>query len=320
MNDRISISCASDEAYYCGLLVTLHSLVSSAAEGSSIVCHVLDTGLSGESRRDLPQRLAAIPARTVTVEFHTVDDGVFEGLPKWRGGYTAYVRLLLQDILADEDFTVYTDVDTLWRRDVRELWNMRRNVPVLAAVPDGSCLTELSSGRSTAALFAQRGRNIDPSAYFCSGLFLMNLKELRTRGFSSRWMSFLRENPGLLEFPDQNLYNWFFPVPDTRLLDWRWGEFSTAYGLRGTHEPRVIHYARQAPWKKKISAVGMLWWNYLRENLGDTRFGASARRRWLVFRILRNRLVFNLLYGTVALFNRKVYAKRRQAIFPEERR
>ncbi len=317
---EISISCASDEAYYCGLLVTLHSLVSNAAEGTALVCHVLDTGLSDASRDDLSRRLAAIPGRAATVQYHKVDVSRFEGLPTWRGGHTAYVRLMLQDILADEDFTVYTDIDTLWLRDVNELWDMCGRTPVLAAVPDGSGLADLSSGNSTASLFAAHGRAIDPASYFCSGLFLMNLRELRARDFSNRWMAFLRENPDLLEFPDQNLYNWFFPVPDTLLLDWRWGEFSTAYGLRGTAEPRVIHYARQAPWKKKISAVGMLWWNYVRENLGGTWLGAAARRRWLVFRILRNPVVFTMLYGFAALLNRKVYRKRREALFPEVRR
>lgn len=321
MRDReISISCASDEAYYCGLLVTLHSLVSHAAEGTSLVCHVLDTGLRESSRLDLAQRLASIPGRTATVQYHKVEVGRFDGLPTWRGGHTAYVRLMLQDILADEDFTVYTDIDTLWLRDVNELWDMRGQTPVLAAVPDGSGLADLSSGTRTASLFAAQGRAIAPAFYFCSGLFLMNLKELRARDFSTRWMAFLRDNPGLLEFPDQNLYNWFFPAPDTILLDWRWGEFSTAYGLRDTAEPRVIHYARQAPWKKKISAVGMMWWNYVRENLGDTWLGAAARRRWQAFRILRNPVVFSLLYGFAALFNRKVYRKRREAIFPEARR
>jgi lipopolysaccharide biosynthesis glycosyltransferase len=319
VNAPISISCASDEAYYCGLLVTLHSLVSHAAEGSAIVCHVLDTGLAAESRADLVRRIAAIPDRTAHVEFHSVDSTRFEGLPKWRGGYTAYVRLFLEEILSGEDFTIYTDIDTLWLRDVGELWAMRGRVPVLAAVPDGSGLSDLSSGTRMADLFARHGRAIDPSSYFCSGLFLMNLRELRARGFSSQWMTFLKEKPNLLDFPDQNLYNWFFPAPDTMLLDWRWGEFSTAYGLRGTAEPRVIHYARQAPWRKKVSAVGMLWWNYVRDNLGDTRFGAAAKRKWLTFRLLRNPIVFNVLYGMAALTNRKVYAKRRRAIFPEER-
>ena len=321
MSTPISISCASDETYYCGLLVTLHSLVSHAAAGTSLVCHVLDTGLGDVSRDDLAQRLAAIPGRTVTVQYHKVDINRFKGLPTWRGGHTAYVRLMLQDILADEDFTIYTDIDTLWRRDVCELWDLRHQTPVLAAVPDGSGLADLSSGGRAAALFAAHGRTIKPSAYFCSGLLLMNLRELRVRDFSTQWMALLRQyGEAFLEVADQDIYNWFYPVPDTLLLDWRWGEFSTAYGLRGTAEPRVIHYARQAPWKKKVSAVGMLWWNYVRENLGDTRLGAAAKRRWLMFRILRNPVVFILLYGFAALFNRKVYRKRREALFPEVRR
>lgn len=319
MAEVISISCASDETYYCGLLVTLHSMVAHASPGASFVCHVLDTGLSDKSRIDLQRRLAAIPGRTAAVRYHKVDDGIFEGLPKWRGGYTAYVRLLLQDILSDEDFTIYTDIDTLWLRNVCELWDKRKDISVLAAVPDGSCIPSLSSGVRTASVFAGLGREIDSSRYFCSGLFLMNLKELRRRKFTDQWISLLRRyGDAVLEFADQNIYNWFFPVPDTLLLDWSWGEFSTVYGLRGTDKPRVIHYAKQAPWKKKISASGMLWWDYLRKNLGDTEFGREARRRQVAFRVLRNRVAFSIMYGFAALFNRKVYKKRRQAIYPED--
>ena len=210
INSVISVSCASDEAYYCGLLVTLHSLVSNAKEGCRLVCHVLDTGLSDESKADLTCRISSIKGRSANIVFHTIDVSLFENMPKWRGSRTAYIRLLLQDILVDEDYTIYTDVDTLWLRDVSELWAMREDVSVLAAVPDGSGLMDLSSGEERSREFSKLGKSILPGHYYCSGLLLMNLKELRGRNFTAAWRVFLNEYSSIVKFPDQDIYNWFF--------------------------------------------------------------------------------------------------------------
>ena len=319
MIDVISISCASDETYYCGLLVTLHSLCTNALEGSSLKIHVLDAGLSQESRKDLVARLLAIQGRRIEVEFHIADTGRFTNFPKWRCGHAAYARLALQDILIDEDCTIYTDIDTLWLRDVSELWELRRDTPVLAAVPDGSDLKDFSSGERTAQLFAQYGKRIEPGKYFCSGLILMNLKELRRRKFLAECEKFLNENPILLDFPDQNLYNWVFPAPETLMLDWRWGEFAAAYGLREIESSRVIHYAKAAPWKKSISAVNVLWWRYVYNHLANSKLGAVARRKCFVYSFLHSSIGFFLVYGLVAIFNRKVFRKRLHAIHPSRR-
>ena len=270
-NNIISVSCACDEAYYCGLLTTLHSLVSHATEGSHLVCHVLDTELSERSKTDLIHRLESIPGRSAKVVFHPIDVSPFEDLPTWRGNHTAYVRLLLQDILKDEDHTIYTDVDTLWLRDISGLWAMRKEISVLAAVPDGSGIKKLSSGEDRAREFAKHGRNMDPAHYFCSGLLLMNLKELRRRKFTATWREFLRTHNDIMKFPDQDIYNWFFQPPDVELLDSEWGAFPAAYGLRDAQRPCVIHCAKQAPWNYKTTAIGMLWWMYVKQNLKKSR-------------------------------------------------
>lgn len=307
----ISISCASDEAYYCGLLVTLHSLVSYAKEGSRFICHVLDTGLNEESKADLTSRLSSIEGRSVSVVFHKVDISAFKNLPSWRGSRTAYARLLLQDILLDEDYTIYTDIDTLWLRDVSELWEARTDVPVLAAVPDGSGLIGLSSGEERSHEFFKVGKNILPEHYYCSGLLLMNLKELRCRNFSMAWCNLLNKNSSMIKFADQDIYNFFFQPPDVLLLDFRWGEFSSVYGYRGNDGHRVVHYVKNAPWKKKITTVKMLWWEYVRKHIKKSRFSAKSQWMWLLYNILRNPFVFNLIYGITYITNRKGYLKRK---------
>ena len=314
-NRTVSVSCVSDENYYCGLLVTLHSLVSHTKEGSHLICHVLDTGLSEKSKTDLVNHLSLIPERSVKVVFHPLDASQFEGLPEWRGSRTAYGRLLLHDILKDEDYTIYTDVDTLWLRDVSELWAMRAEVPVLAAVPDGSGLMDLSSGEERSREFSKLGKSILPGHYYCSGLLLMNLKELRGRNFTEAWRGFLNEYSSTVKFPDQDIYNCFFQPPEVKRLDFKWGEFSTVYGERGLQEPCVIHYANQAPWNHKITAVAMFWWRYVRQNLKRSRFSYAANWRCFLFSLLRIPFVFNIVYAIPFLINKKAYMKRKNAIY-----
>jgi lipopolysaccharide biosynthesis glycosyltransferase len=310
----ISISCASDEAYYCGLLVTLHSLVSHAKEGSRLVCHVLDTGLSENSRVDLTSRISSIPGRSAKVVFHSIETLSFEDLPTWRGSHTAYVRLLLQDILQDEDYTIYTDVDTLWLRDVSELWAMRDQVPVLAAAPDGSGLREFSSGDERAQKFSEYGKSIAPDRYYCSALMLMNLKELRNRNFTAQWREFVKADYDIIKFADQDVYNWFFQSSDILCLDFVWGEFSVSYGQREMLSPRVIHYANAAPWKKSVNTVNALWWGYILNNLQDSKIAFRAKLESIKYSFLRSVIGFNLIYGLLSIFNRKIYRKKSKSI------
>ena len=310
-NSPVSVSCASDENYYCGLLVTLHSLCTHAAQGTRLKIHVLDTGLLADSRNDLVTRLSEIPGRDVEVVFHSYDTSLFLSCPKWRGGYSAYARLALQDILKDEDWTIYTDIDTLWLRDVGELWAMRANIPVLAAVPDGSGMPELSSGDVQSELFASQGLKIAPASYFCSGLMVLNLKKLREIGFLELSIGFIAEHKEIMRFADQDVYNWFFQPPEAVMLDWRWGEFSTVYGQRDVESLRVIHYANQAPWKKRISRVSMLWWGYIHKNIKGSCFSRKAALNCFVFKCLDAPILFGCVYGVFWLFNRKYFMKRK---------
>lgn len=318
----LSVSCASDHAYFCGLWVTLHSLCTHCAEGCALRLHILDGGLTAEDRAALSTLAWRFPGKTVEVRIHPVDQSSFRSLPKWRGNHVAYARLMLQDLLQDEDYTLYTDVDTLWLRDVSELWALRDDTPC-KAVPDGSCLPLYSSGEAKTKVFRSLGVEIRPENYFCSGLLLMNLRALRDMGFTQRWMQLLSDNPSSLSFPDQDLYNLILPYPLTKPLDWRWGEFSATYGLRPIDGPRVIHYANAAPWTHKASAVAMLWWDWLAHHAGFEPLNVQAkalRRRWKGIRFkdwVIHSPIGSLYNRFLAWRKPSAYAKRLVRHFPE---
>lgn len=275
----IAVACASDHAYFCGLLVTLHSLCSYASPSVPLRLHVFDAGLTSEDRAVLEAFPERFPGRSIDMRLHAVDATTYGAFPAWRGNHVAYVRLMLQESLADEAFVIYTDVDTLWLRDVAELWEQRSEGHLLWAVPDGSGLRHYSSGQARAIAFSALGYEIAPEDYFCSGLLMMNLRRLREEGFTARCAEALQRFGERLAFPDQDLYNLLCPPPETCLLDPMWGEFSAAYGLRGTEAARVIHYANAAPWRRKRpTAANTLWWDWLADRVGFEALGDAAPR------------------------------------------
>lgn len=318
--DDILVVCASDHRYLCGLLTTLWSLCQSASDRACLRFHILDVGLLASDRVALRRMLGVAGVAEAQIEFHSISAEPFSHLPPWRGSRGAYVRLLLPDLLPHEDFVIYTDIDTLWMRDVAELWELRNDHHALWAVPDGSGVKTLSGGRKRQPDLQALGINIPPTAYFCSGLLLMNLRRLRQDDFVQRAQAFLAQNIDRLAFPDQDLYNCFYPAPETMLLDWRWGEFSTAYGRRERHSPRVIHYAHAAPWNHAPSRAGGLWFRAYADacraaGLPWRMCHAKLRYWWCA--CLGTRIGFLLFLWPLWLFNRKLFNKRLRAFFPQ---
>jgi hypothetical protein len=60
----------------------------------------------------------------------------------------------------------------------------------------------------------------------------------------------------------------------------------------------------------------MLWWDYVKQNLKKSPFCSAATSRSFRYRLLKNRFVFNCLFGFAFIFNRKAYRKRYRELNP----
>lgn len=279
MSNTISVSCASDHNYLCGLWVTLHSLCNHCSSGYTLNIHILDCGLTSEDKSHLRKLESTFQHCSVKLSFHVANLDAFKDLSSWRGGHATYARLLLQDILADENYTIYTDVDMLWERDVAELWRMQTEDKVLWAATDGSSVKLHASGKERSAVARQEGFDFDEASYFCAGLLMMNLRRLREMNFGERAKQFLKERQAIIAYCDQDCYNFLVPENEVGRIDFRWGVFSAVYGRRGEiNTPAVIHYAARAPWSFKVkdNVASDRWWRYLYNVAGCSVFGSEA--------------------------------------------
>ena len=201
------------------------SMILSASDKDCLQFHVFADGLSVEDCErvsSLAKRLGAV--REVT--FHHPDMMRIRSLFKpYNGSYAAFLRLFLCEFLR-EDRVIYADVDTLWFKDVCELWKEScegvsicwcRDVPSIA-----TCVKTYSLKWNPA---------FDENRYACSGVMLMNLKRMREAGLVEKCAAFA-ERWGTPFFVDQDILNavcfndaklisqcWDLMMPDRQAID-----------------------------------------------------------------------------------------------------
>lgn len=215
MLDPVFISLAADHRYLPGLLATMASLILAATQKDRLHFNVFADGLTDEDCHCVVSLLERLGVSEQSVAFHHPNMAPIRKLFKpYNGSYAAFLRLYLCEYLS-EDWTIYTDVDTLWFRDPCELWEERDDSVSLLWSKD---LPSIAQGVKEYS--RQYCPDLDVERYACSGVVLMNLKRmrqtklvLRCSEFVSRW--------GTPPFVDQDILN-VICLNDAKLLDQRW--------------------------------------------------------------------------------------------------
>lgn len=197
--DLIHIALAANHRYVNGLLVTMVSIMRSTSFPERLRFHVFSDGLSPEDKT----RVCGF-CREYSVaeaEFHEPDlEPIRRMFSPYRNSHAAFLRLFLSDFL-DIDWVIYSDVDTMWLKDVAELWGLRD--------PDVSiqwCIDLPSIRRGAAVSHLKWNPDYDESRYGCSGVMLMNLRRQRENGFVARCGEFVAKW-GTPPFVDQDIIN-----------------------------------------------------------------------------------------------------------------
>ena len=317
-DNTISVTLGGDHNYFIGIYVAAHSICSAAAEGSSIRLHIFDAGLDDDDRRLLQMLEGSFPNRIVSVHIFTPDLSPFACLPKFHGSHATFARLLLQDLLPDEEWTVYTDVDVLWLKDINGLWEQRDAAHALFAAPDGSGFEAFSHGAVLARKRYPELGGKAPERYFGAGILMLNLKRLRKIGFTRHVIDLVPRVGDRFKYSDQDFYNFLLPYPEAQFVDPRWNVFACHWGTYGTDD-QVVHYAGWVPWKRpKIRRVIMEWWYYL-SAIGWDRFGSRGdayRRAFEQAQAEYRALCSPMSLALLRIFRPKLWRKRMLRLVP----
>lgn len=200
--EAISMSFSVSDNYSQHLAVVLASILVNNPD-SLFRFHVLHRNITPESQARIGKVESQHPHCRVV--FHHVDQSRFAAFPippmLEHVTQEMYYRYILPDVLADEDRTIYSDVDVLCVGDLRPLWEIDLAGNVIAAVPDNE-----------AELAEQKWRYLgqSPGDYFCSGLLVMDLGVMRAEDFTQKLFRATSEFAPLLSWPDQDVINMVF--------------------------------------------------------------------------------------------------------------
>lgn len=199
-DDKILFAGVANHAYLPGALATFSSILLSSSRKEDIEFHLFSDGFTEEDKTALNTLCYRCGAKR-PVCFHTIDiDLIKKYCVPYKGSYMAWVRLFFSSFL-DYDWVVYADMDTLWFKDIAELWAMRdENVPIHWAQD----LKRTASSQLKEKLTWDP--EFDKTKYCNSGVLLMNLSYMRKDCIVDRVKDFLGRY-GSPAYVDQDVLN-----------------------------------------------------------------------------------------------------------------
>lgn len=259
--ESIHLVYALDEYYAFPTMVSATSAAYLTTE--KLIIHLIDLGLTDEQFDWMQTCIHRINPETSVVR-HRLPRDFFSAFRKWKGSTATYARILTCTILHDIDWAIFFDGDTLWTRDLKNLWALKDESLLLLGSVDNRPQGEIE-------WFEQN--NLQVEQYFCAGLMLMNLKLMRKMNIAEKCMQFI-ESHNDVPTVDQTALN-VICSGKIRLLPIEWGVFSMGGGLNLIEDPSdigSIHYVADLPWKRPrrislITDVVNCWWFFVRRIL-----------------------------------------------------
>ena len=246
---KMNIAFCVNDAYVSYVTVVIKSILVNT--NSPISFYLLCDKISEKSRLLLTE---AIEHNTMAnCEIILVCDKRIANLRIGKYHQCIWYRTLLPDYLPNNvDRVLYLDADTLVLGELESLFRMDLTGLAVAGGPD-----ILNYSEST---FIRLGCS-NSGRYICSGVMLINLKYWRDNNVSDKIIKFALDNSDMICYPDQDAINFvcagiiaFLPlkyaVMDCFLTKYKSaGWFSISELKDCLKEPRIVHFAGNAPWK-----------------------------------------------------------------------
>lgn len=268
-HDPIHLVYGTDDNYFYPTAISAAS-AAFYTRSSQLIVHLFDLGVMDKHY----EQFCALVKRAgnPNVEFvrHQLPLSLFEGFGAWKGSIATYSRMLIAEIMQEEEWAIYVDGDTLWLGDLAELWALRDDTKLILASIDPPTPSGVISPEF--AWYRERGIEIDPKDYLCMGLMLANLRRMREEKVGERCKAFMKDYP-CPRVVDQTVLN-YVCHGKTAPLPKQWGVFSAWHGGIDFTQPSMVHYVTDVPWNRAklnrlFSDVAMLWFDFCKNVLGE---------------------------------------------------
>lgn len=186
-----------------------------------------------------------------------------------------YLRLQLHNLLPNIDKIIYADIDVLFQKELKGLWNIDMSNEYIAGVL--ACginqKTEWEFLEKEHEYFKNR---LQRGKYIQAGIIVMNLKKIREDKLDEKWRNMVTEP---YYYVDQDILN-ITCLNNIKIIPIKYNmspsytkqkcEYLITEGLyskqvieEGLKSPVIIHYAGEKPWDNPNIMGGKVWLNFV---------------------------------------------------------
>ena len=192
MNPNISICLSSDNNYTQHLAATISSILKTKNPNDKINIYILDGGISTQNKQNLSFfekkyncKITYLSPDTTKLNNCTISKSDYISL-------ATYYRLLIPELIQNEDRIIYLDCDIIVRHSLFDLYNLDFNNKLILGVQDigGINIERLNSKN-----------------YINAGVLLLNCEHMRKENTVNRLLDWCRDNQSLIQKHDQDIIN-----------------------------------------------------------------------------------------------------------------
>ena len=295
MNNTINVAFSTDSNYIMPTTVAITSFLENN-NADNIYIHLLHLkgDLSTDDLNSIRDLVISYGSKFVPLE---IEKEALSAMPLLRHGLASYLRIFLPQIL-DVETILYLDVDIIVDKNILELFELDMNGYEFAAVPD---IRTLDKEYLNKIGFNRLGK------YFCTGILLMNLNELRKIDLVDKTYTYLSKYKDKIEHSDQDILNvicnkilYLHPKYNRTDAYFNKTKFLNIWTEKDYKEtmnsPYIIHYMGSSkPWYyKDFHSCKIKWYKYLKKTKykafrpNDKNFkNFLISRYWMIRRFLR---------------------------------
>jgi UDP-glucose:(galactosyl)LPS alpha-1,2-glucosyltransferase len=261
-----------DDNFALPAYVTISSL-SLYAKGETrykVYC-VVNKDLTDYKRRNI-QRLSNNNLTIIFIEAKST----FEQAHQHRGiTESSYYRLMLHDLIPNEDKIIYLDVDVLINDDLSDLYNIDLKQNLIGGIKNLYIHQVFEKHLKNIHYWEEKFINAKYT-YINAGVLLMNLKQIR---FTEVWKEWLELAKKKWEYHDQDILN----MSCMNKILYLPPKYNATYPIRAkgsdlwdlfskeelNEKPVIFHFTASKPWDSKHVSQSNIWWDFVKKHTNE---------------------------------------------------
>ena len=235
--NKIAVCFGCDNRYVQHMAATLSSILKHKNDDEYINFYIIDGGITKQNKK----KLEFFPNNyDCKIEYIKPDVDKLKNCNTFKGDYislAAYYRLLIPELIPNEDRVLYLDCDTIVRKSLSKIYNMDFGKYLILGVIDVSA--------------REHSKRLKLKKYINSGVMLFNALEMRRQNSDIQIVDWINKNNEKIECHDQDIINAVFN-PHIRYIEDIWNaqvkkEHDTRFS--GLEDPSILHFiSPKKPW------------------------------------------------------------------------